>query len=68
MTVAQLDALVADHNAAWVELSAEDIPSSIVSFIRAAAAEGAPLATYTDQVQAWLESRNLLNAFRIRLR
>jgi hypothetical protein len=51
-----------------VELSAEDIPSSIVSFIRAAAAEGAPLATYTDQVQAWLESRNLLNAFRIRLR
>jgi hypothetical protein len=67
-TVAQLDVLVADHNAAWVELSAEDIPSSIVSFIRAAAAEGAPLATYTDQVRAWLESRNLLNAFRIRLR
>jgi len=67
-TVARLDALIADHDAAWVELSAEDIPSSIVSFIRAAANEGAPLATYTDEVRAWFESRNLLNAFRIRLR
>jgi hypothetical protein len=66
--VARLDALVAEHNAAWAELSAEDIPSSILSFIRAAANEGTPLATYTDEVRAWLESRNLLNAFRIRLR
>jgi hypothetical protein len=67
-TMDQLDALVADHSAAWVALSAEDIPSSVMSFIRAAANEGALLATYTDEVRTWLESRNLLNAFRIRLR
>jgi hypothetical protein len=63
-----LDALVADHNAAWAELSAEDIPGTVISFIRDAANEGALLTTYIDEVRTWLESRNLLNAFRIRLR
>ena len=67
-SVRRLDALVAAHNAAWAELSAEDIPKSVLSFVRAAASDGAGLATYTDEVRAWLESRNLLTAFRIRLR
>ena len=67
-TVDRLDALVADHNTAWAELSAEDIPSSVITFIRAAADEGALLTTYTDEVRTWLDSRNLLNAFRVRLR
>ncbi len=68
VAVGRLDALVAAHNAAWAELSAEDIPKSVLSFVRAAASEGAPLATYTDEVRTWLESRSLLTAFRIRLR
>ena len=68
VTVRRLDALVAAHSAAWAELSAEDIPKNVISFVRAAANEGAPLATYTDEVRTWLESRNLLAAFRIRLR
>lgn len=67
-TVGRLDALVADHSAAWVELSAEDIPSSVISFIRAAASEGALLTAYTDEVRTYLERHNLLTAFRIRLR
>ncbi|AMS39346.1 hypothetical protein [Aminobacter aminovorans] len=67
-TVARLDALVAEHDTAWATLSADNIPPSVVSFIRAAANEGAALTTCTDEVRAWLESRNLLNAFRIRLR
>jgi hypothetical protein len=68
VTVGRLDALVAAHDTAWAELSAEDIPKSVVSFVRAAANEGAPLTTYTDEVQTWLKSRDLLTAFRIRLR
>lgn len=67
-SVRRLDALVAAHNAAWAELSAEDIPKSVLSFVRAAASDGAGLATYTDEVRTWLESRNLLTAFRIRFR
>jgi len=68
VAVARLDSLVAAHNAAWADLSAEDIPGNVISFIRAAANEGAQLTTYTDSVRTWFESRNLLSAFRIRLR
>lgn len=68
VAVGRLDTLAAAHNAAWAELSAEDIPKSVLSFVRAAASEGAALATYTDEVRTWLESRNLLTPFRIRLR
>ena len=65
--VVRLNSLVAHHEAAWRDLSAEDIPGSVLKFIRASAIEGARLSTYTDEVRSWLESRNLLDAFRIRL-
>lgn len=68
VAVGRLNALVAAQKAAWAELSAEDIPKGVLSFVRAAASEGAALATYTDEVRTWLGSRNLLTAFRIRLR
>ena len=66
--VAQLDELVIKHNTAWSALSAEDIPPAVISFIRAAANEGVALAAYSDEVRAWLERRDLINVFRIRLR
>lgn len=66
--IAKLDALVSEHEAAWKSLAASDIPSSVVAFIRAAANSDALLSSYTPEVQSWLESRNLLGAFRIRLR
>ena len=66
--VARMDALVSEHNTVWATLSAENIPQTVISFIRTAADEGAPLTAYTDEVRAWLESRNLLNSFCIRFR
>jgi len=66
--VSQLGALVAEHESAWSALAAEDMPTSVVAFIRAAANEGALVAAYTDEVRTWLESRKLLDAFRIKLR
>lgn len=66
--IARLDALVTQHEAAWNALAASDIPSSVVAFIRAAANNDALLSAYTPEVQTWLESRNLLAAFRIKLR
>jgi hypothetical protein len=65
--VARMDALLKEHDAAWAELSADDIPPSVLSFIRAAAGAGAPLKGFTAEVQAWLAERDLLTAFRIRL-
>lgn len=67
-TIARLNALVAEHDTAWATLSADNIPPSVISFIRATANEGAPLTAYTNEVRTWLEGRNLANAFRIRLR
>ena len=66
--VVRIDTLVSEHNAAWATLSAESIPSTVISFIRAATNEGAPLNTYSDELRAWFESQNLLDAFRIKLR
>jgi hypothetical protein len=65
--VARMDALLKEHDAAWAELSADDIPPSVLSFIRAAAGAGAPLKGFTAEVHAWLAERDLLTAFRIRL-
>lgn len=69
VAVGRIDALLAEHDVAWSELSADDIPRDVIGFIRAAAAnEGAALGALTAEVQAWLVRRELLGAFRIRLR
>jgi hypothetical protein len=67
-TVSKINALVEEHEKAWVALEAADIPSSVVAFIRAAANQDAMLSAFTEEVRLWLDSKNLLNAFRIRLR
>ncbi|PKP67373.1 MAG: hypothetical protein CVT87_00030 [Alphaproteobacteria bacterium HGW-Alphaproteobacteria-9] len=67
-TIASLDSLVSRHEAAWSTLAASDIPSSVVSFIRAAANSEALLSGYTSEVQTWLEGRNLVGSFRVKLR
>lgn len=66
--ISKLDALLVEHEAAWRALAADDIPHSVVAFIRSAASSDALLSAYTHDVRAWLENRNLLDAFRIKLR
>lgn len=66
--VAQLRRIVDDHHAAWTEMTAEGIPDPVIPFLRACAADGAPLSELTNEVRSWLESRNLLHAFRIKIR
>lgn len=65
--IASLDNMLIQHEAAWNTLAASDIPSSVVAFIRAAANSEALLSAYTSEVQTWLESRNLVGAFRVKL-
>jgi hypothetical protein len=66
--IAKLDALISEHEVAWTSLAASDIPPSVVAFIQAAANNDAMLSAYTPEVKSWLESRDLLGAFRIKLR
>lgn len=65
--IASLDNMLIQHEAAWNTLAASDIPSSVVAFIRAAANSEALLSAYTSEVQTWLDSRNLVGAFRVKL-
>lgn len=67
VAVKRIDELVKEHDAAWSELAADDIPLSVIRFMRAAASHGAPLEALTAEVKTWLVGRGLLAAFRIRL-
>ena len=66
--MARLAALVTEYRSAWAELSADGIPATVVAFLRVCAAEGASIEELTGEVRTWLEGRNLLNAFRIKIR
>jgi hypothetical protein len=64
----RLDALVEAQRTAWAELTADGIPGPVIGFLKACAAEGAPLTGLTTDVRSWLEARSLLGAFRILIR
>ena len=66
--IARLGTLISQHDAAWNALAASDISGTVVSFIRDAANGEALLSAYTSEVQTWIESRNLVGVFRIKLR
>ncbi len=59
--------LEAEHSAAWAELTADSIPPSVLEFLRRCAADGAPLANLNEEVRGWLEARQLIGSFRIRI-
>jgi hypothetical protein len=65
--IRNLEELVAEHRAAWSELKADGIPNTVIVFLRACADNGALLSELTDEVRKWLETRDLLNAFRVRI-
>jgi hypothetical protein len=65
--LAQLKTLMVSYRTAWGEMTAEDIPPAVIGFLRAAAGSGAALNQLTDEVRGWLEGRNLLHVFRIKI-
>ena len=65
--IEQLRVLSAEHGSAWAELTADAVPPSVLQFLRACAADGAPVTALTDEVRHWLEARELLGSFRIRI-
>jgi hypothetical protein len=65
--IEQLRELSAEHGSAWAELTADSVPPSVLQFLRACAADGAPVTALTDEVRGWLESRELIGSFRVRI-
>ncbi len=65
--IEQLRVLTTEHASAWADMTANSVPTSVLQFLRACAADGAPVASLTKEVKDWLEARELLGSFRIRI-
>lgn len=62
------DGLVREVEDAWAELKSDDLPESVMHFLRSSAGhEGAPLETLTGEVVEWLGARGITGSFRIRM-
>ncbi|MEA5572616.1 hypothetical protein [Calothrix sp. UHCC 0171] len=51
----------------WNSLSSDEVPQSVLDFLRAAANQGAPLNLWTPEVEDWINQYNISNSFKIRL-
>jgi len=65
--LSQLNTLMDSYRTAWGGMTADGIPPAVIGFLRAAAGSGAALNQLTDEVRSWLEGRNLLHVFRIKI-
>lgn len=65
--IGDLRKLVAEHQAAWGQLTSDNLPDAVILFLRACAGEGALITALTAEVRDWLERRHLLGSLRIRI-
>lgn len=63
----EFDALIAEVNQAWTELGSDEVPVSVLEFLKAATTGGASLELYTDEVKDWLTKRAISHSFRVRV-
>jgi hypothetical protein len=65
----KFDQLVDDMDKAWGELGSEDVPPSVMKFLRASGTrEGATLDLLTEEVKKWLQSCKIEGSFRVQLK
>lgn len=63
--LARVEAVRASKDEALAAMQGTDLPADVLAFLRKTGQGGAALSDLTPGVRAWLESRNLLDAFRI---
>lgn len=62
----QLASLTKEQRDAWLQLTGGELPTSVITFLRASMGEGAELRLLTPAVVDWLEARSLESTFRIK--
>jgi hypothetical protein len=62
---AELEALATRLRQAWAQLQAQELPESVLTFLRAALVGTATLQLVTPEVRTWLERQGLLHAFKV---
>lgn len=61
----ELDTLATRLRQAWNQLQAQEMPESVLIFLRAASTGTATLQLVTPEVRTWLEQHGLLHAFKV---
>jgi len=51
----------------WKNLSSDEVPKSVLSFLRVATSQGAPLSLLTQEVQDWIKQHGISESFKINL-
>ena len=64
---AKVDRLIEQLKQCWDQLDADEVPESVLHFLRVAANEGATFSLLTPEVKDWLTKHDLMDALRIRL-
>lgn len=63
----QIDQAINDLTVAWNSLKSNEVPETVLTFLRAAATHGATIDLLTPEVQGWLNEHGIGRFFYIRL-
>ncbi len=62
-----IEQLISQLRERWHSLSSDEVPETVLSFLKAAVDLGAPLDLLTPEVRYWLDSHDISESLRIRL-
>jgi hypothetical protein len=63
----QIDRAIAGLSTAWNSLKSNEVPQTVLTFLRASATHGATIDLLTPEVQNWLNEHGISRFFYIRL-
>jgi hypothetical protein len=65
--IEEVKQIAAEHRETWEKMTAGGIPEKVITFLRACGLDGAPLPSFTKDIETWLKERGLAHLFRIKL-
>ncbi len=63
----RIERLIEELKQCWNSLNADEVPETVLRFLRVAANQGASLSLLTPEVKDWLTQHGLIDSLRIRL-
>lgn len=63
----QVEAFISDLSNAWGSLDSNEVPESVLKFLRATSTGGASLDSLNSEVETWLKSKGIFQLFQIKL-
>lgn len=63
----QVDGFISELSNAWNSLQSNEVPESVLNFLKATSTIGASLDSLTPEVEAWLKDKGITRLFQIKL-